>query len=169
MEKNYKSMACPKCSSSDVNVSSRIGEPIKNSREIDGIEMKTIERPRIYSCKCNNCNNEYEVKNTYEVFRLFEKPYLPISCIGDMYLIAKYETDDPSFHNYELISLSTTPYNKNDEIAYLILLKSDRYPIKISKETVDIIVKEINDLYESNIETKKDKELTINTYLSRNK
>ncbi len=171
MEKNYKSMACPKCSSSDVNVESHISEPIKELKEYEGIEVKTIKRERIYSCKCNNCNNEYEMNYDFEKYRLFGKPYLPFSNIGDMDLIASYETKDPSYHNYKLISLSTTPYDKNykDEETYLLIIDAEKYPIKISKESVDIIVNEINDLYESNIETKKDKELTINTYLGRNK
>ena len=164
MEKEFKSRSCDVCSSSNVKT---IKKYISDINTRDENNIKTIELKKNYLMKCNDCDNEFIIEYL-ERYHLYE-PSL-IGQLGDIELLASYETQDSSNHNYDLISIVNTPYDDDslDDKIYL-LCGDDKYPIKISKEKAEEIIKEIKELFEKSIETSVDKKLTYNTYMGRNK
>ncbi len=92
----------------------------------------------------------------------------PCELGGDLELLARYETQDSSNHDYELISIDVTPYDdSNSDDKIYLLCCYEKYPIRVSKDKSEEILNEIRNLYDKGIETKVDKKLTYNTYLFR--
>ena len=161
MEKNYISHCCSTCSSSNVTTINKYISDIKTS---DENSIKTVKLKKNYSMKCNDCNNEYTIVYC-ERYALYENP---LELGGDLELLASYETQDPSNHDYELISIDVTPYDDSNSYDKTYLLCCDeKYPIRVSKDKAEEILNEIRALYNKGIETNVDKKITYNTYLYR--
>ena len=161
MEKNYISHCCSICSSSNVTTINKYISDIKTS---DENSIKTVELKKNYSMKCNDCNNEYTIAYC-ERYELYDKP---LELGEDLELLASYETQDSSNHDYELISIDVTPYDDSNSYDKTYLLCCDeKYPIRVSKDKSEEILNEIRTLYNKGIETNVDKKLTYNTFLYR--
>lgn len=161
MKKINTSLACPKCNSSNVEVYLEFrDEKVKHIDEID-TSAKIITRQKVYNCKCNNCRHNYIVEHGMEKYVLFKKPS-PINCLGDIELLATYDTESGFEHSYKICSLTSSPYDKNSDLKeplYLMLIEGEKYPIIISKQTVNEMIACPN----------KAKELVINTIQGRHR
>lgn len=159
MKKINTSLGCTNCSSSNVEVSLKYrDEKVKYIEEEDN-KAKIITRQKVYNCKCNNCGHNYIVEHGMEKYVLFEKTS-PINCLGDIELLATYDTESGFEHSYKICSMTSSPYDKNIDLkepVYLMLIEGEKYPVIISKQTVNEMIEYPN----------KAKELVINTIQGR--
>lgn len=159
MEKIKTSLGCPNCRSSNTRA----------SVEYQNVQTKYIEeqnasintRQKVYNCECHNCGYKYIVNHGFEKHIVFEKPH-PINCLEDISLLATFETESGFELDYKICSTIHSPYEKNTdlkEIIYMMLIEGEEYPVIISKQTVEEMIKEPT----------KARRLIINTVQSRHR
>lgn len=161
MKKINTSLACPNCTSSNIQCSLEYHDKkIKHCNDSENT-IKIATRKKVYNCKCNSCGHNYIVNHGIEKYVSFEKPY-QINCLGDVNLLAVYDTESGFEHGYKICSITQSPYDKNtnsEGIIYLMLIEGEEFPILLSKQTIDKIIDNPN----------KARSLVINNILSRHK
>lgn len=159
MNKIKTSLGCTNCHSSNIQYSTEfINENIK---EIEEENAKIITRQKIYNCKCNNCGHKYTVNHGNEKYVLFKQP-CPINCLGDISLLATYDTESEFELGYKLCLATHSPYVENTDLkeeTYLMLIEGEEFPVVISKNNVPEIMEDHN----------KARKLVINTIQSRHR
>lgn len=161
MKKINTSLGCTNCNSSNVQCTLEYLDEKTKYIEEDDNEAKIITRQKVYNCKCNNCGHNYTVEHGMEKYVLFKKPS-PINCLGDIELLVTYDTESGFEHSYKICSISSSPYDKNNDLKeqiYLMLIEGEKYPVIISKQTVNEMIECPN----------KAKELVINTIQGRHR
>lgn len=137
MNKIRTSLGCTNCHSSNIQYSI---EFINEKTKIDEEEkVKITTREIIYNCKCNNCGNKYSVNHGKERYCLFEQPY-SINCMGDIKLLATFDTESGFAHGYKLCLAMYSPYEEDTSLkeeTYLMLIEGEVFPVIISKKTVE--------------------------------
>ena len=160
-EKNFTSLGCGKCYSSDITID-------KYYEVIDRNEFsycKEADVKKTLSCTCNKCGNKYDVvyNGTY---RIYEKERM-----SDNSLLVEFETEDTRF-NFKLYELHNTFYDEyrtKDDYIYLLTSDEIEPPIYITKEFANDVLAEANDVYENGIEPQKTNTLIYNTNMQRNR
>lgn len=156
MEKIYTSLGCPNCPSKSI-ASSLIIYDEKIETNDEGIRTRT--RKKVYKCQCNECGHKYDVYHGEEKYIVFEKPN-PVTCIEDVHLLASFESESGFESDWKICSITQSPYDRNSsnaEIIYLLFRTGDKYPILLSKQTID----------EAIAEPEKARSLVINNFMSR--
>ena len=141
MIKICKTLACPCCSSTEVEcdfifkkekvekINDELGEGIKENYAAT------------YECYCSKCSNKYFVdygKGYYTVY----KDSKSVTCIGDVKILAKFMSEyERNFEIFVALNLKNT---KVCEDIYYILLEDDKYPVFITKEQADEFIININ-------------------------
>lgn len=158
-QKIYTSLGCKNCHSSNIEYSIEyLDEKISIIKEENA---KIITRQKNYNCKCNNCGHNYIIEHGIERYVLFEKP-CPINCLGDINILATFETESGFELNYKICSTTYSPYEGHEnlkELTYMMLIEGEEYPVIISKQTVEEMIKEPS----------KARRLVINTIQSRHR
>lgn len=161
MKKIKTSLGCSNCSSSNIEFSIEYcNEKVKSIEEEDRV-AKIMTRQKVYNCKCNTCGHNYIVDHGNEKYILFEKPY-SINCLGDINLLATFDTESGFEHSYKICSTTYSPFEKNTnskEEIYLMLIEGEEFPVIISKQTVEEIVENHDKAHK----------LVINTLQSRHR
>ena len=159
-KKNYTSLGCSNCYSSNVSIDKRYEVIDKNEFSY----CKEVDVKKTLSCTCNKCGNKHDV-----VYNGTSILYNDES-MSDYCLLAEFATEDTSCFNFKLIKIFNTFYDKyRTDDNYIYLLTSDEIdaPILITKEFADDILSEINDLYDNSIEPQKTNTLIYNTNMLR--
>lgn len=133
MEKIATSLACQSCGSSNIR---SVLEFCDAKTEYDKcLNAEITTKHRIYNCKCRNCQKKYTVDHGIDKFTLYKSPY-KINCLGDVKLLAEYESQSAFIRNYEICSITAT----NAQEIYLIFTENDKYPIVVSNQDIAEIV-----------------------------
>lgn len=127
MKKNFKSIACPECKSSDIGLV--VTYTNESESDILYYEEEAIEssREKIMNCHCNTCSKDYSVNQGKETYTLMKKP-LSLTCSGDVKLISFYQTEFG--HDFKLLRLC--PYNSSPIL--MAQVENDKYPVIIPDE-----------------------------------
>ena len=138
MKKDFKNLSCPNCQSSNITIRRK---KIQQEQAKDSIEESPIKtEPIIYECTCQDCNTKFEENHGYRTYFICAHP-MPIDEEKNIHLLATYQSDSPLENNYRLISVKTNN-NKEEGLIYLLLTKDKNYPIVVSKELINKMVKE---------------------------
>lgn len=159
MKKINTSLGCTNCHSSNIQYYIEFHD--EKTKVIKDENTKIITRQKVYNCKCNNCGYNYIIEHGIEKYVLFEKPY-PINCLGDINLLATFDTESGFELGYKICSTTYSPYEENPDLKeeiYLMLIEGEEFPIIISKKTVQKMIENPS----------KARSLVINTVQSRHR
>lgn len=147
MKKDYKSIACPECKNTDVDVKTTYRN--KHKKDITYMEEDATEfyQERVMKCHCHSCDIDYSVNQGKDIYTVLKEP-LPQTQSRDIQLLAIY---DSSFdHDFKIVRAST--YNGSS--ITMALVENDEYPVILPEK------QDITDL-------PKVKKILFNTWMDR--
>lgn len=128
MKKNYKSVACPECKSSDINIKVVYQNEIEKSfLYADEVEAIEFSKEKVMQCHCKICNKEYFVNQGKDSYTLLSEPY-PLTCSGDVRLLSIYSSEFD--RDFKIIKMSL----HTGQPITMALVENDKYPIIIPEE-----------------------------------
>lgn len=150
MEKNKKSIACPECKSSDIDVTA--GYLNANEQETYYEETPAFEYSKdlVMECRCNECRTKYSVNQGTETYTVLRGPHILTAC-GDVRLLTIYTSQFDQ--DFKLVKISPC-YGKSTVMAYV---EGEEYPI---------IMPDVKGIEK---DLPKVKRLIFNTRMNRNK
>lgn len=148
MKKSYKSLACPKCLSSDIDIAVTYENEVE--KEILYCEEEAIElsKEKIMKCHCKSCSNDYSVNQGKDMYTLLRSP-LQLTCSGDVKLLSVYTSEFD--RNFKLVEMN----GYNNQRILMAMVEDDKYPVLLPEE------KDIEK------DPKKVKSLIFNTWMNR--
>ena len=161
MKKIRLSLGCPNCNSSNIESILTFNDEKTEQNEYCDEPVTITTREKIYECKCNDCMHEYKVNHGYEKYTVFSNP-CAINCLGDVHLLALYESESGFESNYKIVSINSSPYDESvnqQETSYFMFIDGEEFPVLLSKQS-------IGEMIES---PKKAHVLVKNTCYSRNR
>ena len=149
MKKDYKSIACPECKTTNVDVKTTYKN--KHRKDVLYCEEDAIEiyQERVMNCHCPNCKTDYKVNQGKDIYTIMQEP-LPLTASRDIQLLAIY---DSSFdHDFKIVRASTY----NGSFITMALVENDEYPVILPEK------QDITDL-------PKVKKILFNTWMDRHR
>lgn len=149
MKKDYKSIACPECKNTDVEVKTTYRN--KHTKDVIFAQEDAVEyyQERVMNCHCPSCNKDYKVNQGKDIYTVLKEP-LPVTACRDIQLLAIY---DSSFdHDFKIVRASS--YNGTS--ITMALVENDEYPVILPEE------QNITDL-------PKVKKILLNTWMNRHR
>ena len=147
MKKDYKSIACPECKSTSVDVKTTYKN--KHTKDViyGGEDAVEYYQERVMKCHCPSCDKDYSVSQGKEIYTVLKEP-LPQTVSRDIQLLAIY---DSSFDNdFKIVKAST--YNGSS--ITMALVENDEYPVILPEQ------QDVSDL-------PKVKKILFNTWMDR--
>lgn len=141
MKNISKSLGCPNCKSSNIEANFTFCDEVNEQTTYYSEDATLSSRRKVYECKCHDCNYKYKVDYGYEKYIVFSKP-VAVNCSNDVHLLALYESEMD--RNYKIVSINYSSYDKNnnsEETSYFMFIDGEEYPILLSKQTIEEIIK----------------------------
>lgn len=128
MKKNYKSIACPECKSSDIDLTVTYENESEEEILYDNQEAATAyTKEKVMKCHCKSCSKDYSVNQGKDNYTLLRQP-LPITCSGDVKLLSIYTSEfDRNFRLVQMHQHSQGPI-------IMALVEDDKYPVILPEE-----------------------------------
>lgn len=149
MKKDYKSIACPECKETDVDVKTTYRN--KHTKDVVYLEEDATEfyQERVMKCHCPSCDKDYSVNQGKDIYTVLKEP-VPQTASRDIQLLAVYES---SFdHDFKIVKASTY----NGAFITMALVENDEYPVILPEK------QDITDL-------PKVKKILFNTWMDRHR
>ena len=153
MRKQYVNTGCYDCyeayrDSTNVEVNTYITDFDEKMNESNTV----LDFNKIRKCECKECGNKYEFCSKQRYIRHYK-----INETEEISELVAYESEDGK--DFRLVKIRGCKFDTNrqgkEEPVYLLFYEDAPFPIRLTEETAKIIVKEVDDV----IETQKEPEV----------